>query len=359
MEHYRTKVLVLGGGPAGGAAALELAQAGCDVVLLERQTTSGWKIGETLPPETRVHLQRLKHWQTFQQSGHLPCYGIVSCWGSSVPVEKDFMMNPYGHGWQLDRAKFEEALLQAAQDAGCQLFYGAEARAIRYQSNEWRLQTSIGEFRSQWLLDCTGRKGIIAENGLAGAFEQLQDYVCLYCILNSATGTDRDGRTYVESHPSGWAYSALMPSGLRIVAFLTDRDLISEEISTAHWVQQRIEEGSQIKRLLKDNAYSQIEKVHQISAVSGRYQNFMGSRWILVGDAGMTFDPLSGWGSAKALVSAAAAVQMILSGSNYQVACEELWKSYLRQYRDYYLAERRWSDSPFWFRRHQIVLTNH
>lgn len=357
MDYHRTKVLVLGGGPAGGAAALELAQAGCDVMLLERQITSGWKIGETLPPEARVHLQRLKHWQTFQQSGHLACYGIVSCWGSSVPVEKDFMMNPYGHAWQLDRAKFEAVLLQAAADAGCQIFYGAEARVVRYLSKEWHIETSVGEFRSQWLLDCTGRKGIIAEKGLAGSFEQLQDYVGLYSILNSARGTDRDARTYVESHPSGWAYSALIPSGLRIIAFLTDRDLISEETPRAQWVQQRIQEGSQIKRLLKDHAYSQIETVHQVSAASGRYQNFMGWRWMLVGDAGMTFDPLSGWGSAKAFVSAAAAVQMILSGNNYQVACEELWNSYLRQYRDYYLAERRWPDSLFWSRRHQIVLT--
>ena len=71
----------------------------------------------------------------------------------------------------------------------------------------------------------------------------------------------------------------------------------------------------------------------------------------------MTFDPLSGWGSAKAIVSAALAVQMVLNKSNYQSACEELWKSYLMKYRDYYLAERRWSDAPFWSRRHQIELT--
>ena len=55
MQHFRTTILVLGGGPAGGAAALELAQAGCHVVLLERQPMLGWKIGETLPPEARVH----------------------------------------------------------------------------------------------------------------------------------------------------------------------------------------------------------------------------------------------------------------------------------------------------------------
>lgn len=354
MQDYRTQVVVLGGGPAGGAAALELAQGGYAVVLLERQTTLGWKIGETLPPEARVHLQRLNHWQRFQNAGHRPCHGIVSCWGSSVPVERDFMINPYGHGWQLDRAKFEGHLLQAAENAGCQLFYGAEALAIRYESHQWRLETSVGEFRSQWLLDCTGRQGMIAKKGLAGSFEPLQDYVCLYCLLTSATRSDRDGRTYVESQPSGWAYSALMPSGLRIVAFLTDRDLIAQEMPTTQWMQERIGETSQIKGLLRDNGYGPIEQVYEVNAASGRYQNFTGSHWMLVGDAGMTFDPLSGWGTTKALVSAAAAVQTIINGNDYQAACELLWNSYLRQYRDYYLAELRWPNSLFWSRRHLI-----
>ena len=351
---YRAKVLVLGGGPAGGAAALGLSQAGCDVVLLERQNTPGWKIGETLPPEAKVHLQRLKHWEVFQQSGHLPCYGIVSCWGSPIPVERDFLMNPYGHGWQLDRVKFESALLQAAQDAGCRIFYGTEAYGIQYNSNEWCLETSVGEFHAEWLLDCTGRKGLLAKQGVAGSFESWQDYVSLYCVLHSGTGTDQDGRTYVESYPSGWAYSALMPNRSRILAFLTDQDLIPVDITAAKWVQQQIQGGSQIKQLLNNHAYFPIEKVRQVSASSGRYPNFSGSRWILVGDAGMTFDPLSGWGSTKAIVSAEAAVGMVLSGSDYQATCEQLWQSYLRQYQDYYLAEQRWSDSPFWFRRHRI-----
>ena len=342
--------------PAGAAAALGLARNGCSVALLERQEAPGWKIGETLPPEARVHLQRLEHWQTFRQAGHMPCHGIVSCWGGSERLETDFTMNPYGHGWQLDRVRFENDLLQAAREVGCDVFLGTEAGALEFNAGTWRVQTSSGEFHAQWVLDCSGRNSLLTAAVPCGAFRQLQDYVSFYSVLQAPAGNDQDGRTYVESLPSGWAYSALMPNGSRVIAFLTDRDQYPPDVSPAHWMTRCIEQGSQIKRLLSHYDYPPICKAHLVSAGSGRYEQFAGPHWILVGDAGMTFDPLSGWGSAKALVSAAEAVQTVLHDSDYQGFCEGLWHHYLRQYRDFYLAEQRWPDAPFWSRRHQTTL---
>ena len=355
LHHHRSQVLVLGGGPAGGAAALELAQSGCDVVLLERQNVPGWKIGETLPPEARVHLHRLQHWETFRQEGHLPCHGIVSCWGSSAPVETDFMRNPYGHGWQLDRVVFESSLLKAAAEASCRVLFGAEVSRVQERSQGWHVETTFGEFDAEWLLDCSGRNALLSESGFGGSFQSLQDYVSLYCILDPANGTDKDGRTYVESHSSGWAYSALMPNGSRVVAFLTDRDLISPEVTPAGWMKQCVSECSQISAILNSHEYSSIENVRVVNAASGWRQHVAGSNWLLVGDAAMTFDPLSGWGSIKALVSAAMAVKCVLHGDDYQTACDNLWDDYLAKYKDYYRAEQRWCDAPFWVRRHQNV----
>ena len=77
MPVHRTEVLVLGGGPAGAAAALELAQTGYDTALLERSAAPTWKIGETLPPDARVHLKHLKHLDVFLQVD--TCHATVSC----------------------------------------------------------------------------------------------------------------------------------------------------------------------------------------------------------------------------------------------------------------------------------------
>lgn len=265
------------------------------------------------------------------------------------------MLSPYGHGWQLDRATFERELLQAAADAGCRVCYGTESRSISRSSGQWCIETQTNLFRSEWLLDCTGRNSVLGPR-IGGEFEQLEDYVSLFCILDAATTNDKDARTYVEAYEDGWAYSALMPNSSRIVAFLTDRELVPSASDLASWLEARVSSDGPIGRLLKERGYPTIEEVHLVNATSGRYNQFINNRAMLVGDAGMTFDPLSGWGSAKAMVSAASAVRAILGGTDFQGACEELWNDYLVKYRDFYLAERRWADSPFWSRRHQLVL---
>ena len=59
--HY--DVAIAGAGPAGGAVAQSLVQAGCSVVLLERSHFDRPRIGETLAPAVQPLLLELGVWQ--------------------------------------------------------------------------------------------------------------------------------------------------------------------------------------------------------------------------------------------------------------------------------------------------------
>ena len=77
----RAVVAVIGGGPAGASAALELARRGIETRLLERSDGSGSPVGECLAPSANPLLQRLGLDRCLLASGALPSYGNRSSWG--------------------------------------------------------------------------------------------------------------------------------------------------------------------------------------------------------------------------------------------------------------------------------------
>src|SRR5579872_5597117 len=93
--------VVVGGGPAGSAAALSLAIAGRSVVMVTRG--DNYPVGEMLCPEVRIMLAQLGVWEEFLGGNPSPAHGIWSAWGSDRLVARDFIANPYGTGWFVDR----------------------------------------------------------------------------------------------------------------------------------------------------------------------------------------------------------------------------------------------------------------
>jgi flavin-dependent dehydrogenase len=113
-------VIIFGGGPAGASAALLLARQGSSVALLAKPSVLPF-IGETVPPTIMLPLMQLGLWQNFLASGHAAAPGTVATWGDDRPFENDFLFNPYGPGWHLDRPIFDAMLLGAAQAAGADI----------------------------------------------------------------------------------------------------------------------------------------------------------------------------------------------------------------------------------------------
>lgn len=354
-------VVVAGGGPAGAVAALTLARAGRAVLLLEESSNTQFKIGEALPPAARQVLQELGLWDGFVSQGHLPCYGNLSAWGSSELNATDFIFDPNGVGWHLDRLRFDRLLQQAASEAGAEVSTGAKLniKACGFSGDSWSIAVrnngSEQQLSSRWLIDATGRRSAIAR---AQGVNRCADdgLIALFAVFNSQP-VDEDSRTLIESGPDGWWYTALVPSGQRVVAYLTDADLAPQSLRSKQGFLAQLSRTVHVTACLRAHDYT-IEDVKTVQANSARLESYTGEGWIAVGDAAVSFDPLSSQGILTALFTGLKAAEALNEGfssrdpfHSYSERLSLIYNAYLQNRSAFYAQEQRWVTRPFWRRR--------
>lgn len=350
-------VVVMGGGPAGCATVLTLAKAHRKIVLLEAQTAQEWKVGETLAPESREVLQSLGVLDQLLLGRHLPSYGNCSAWATDTLLEKDFIFSPFGEGWQLDRSEFDQMLRGAARSAGANVLERQSVTIIRRMNDSWEIMVGTEVIRTPWLIDATGHRCSIARK--QGMRRIAKDrLVSIFALALTQNGSDMDTRTFIESSPDGWWYSVLTPNRHRTVAFQTDVDILKNAQSCiGTWFQKKLSKTRHLSSFLARHHYTFNHVPSIMSAQSTRLVRPCGGGWLAVGDASLSFDPLSGQGILKALLSGRKAAEAILEDTttaveNYEAWTNLIWHQYLSSWNSYYVLEQRWSTHPFWKRRH-------
>jgi menaquinone-9 beta-reductase len=127
------EVLILGGGPAGSAAAIQLAQSGRNVALLERTLHAHDKVcGEFLSSEALSSLDAL---------------GVNSAAFGAVPIHRVRFAGSLGVSsatlpfvaQSLTRRVLDEALLHRASAAGALVLRGHSAESLHRKNNSWHV----------------------------------------------------------------------------------------------------------------------------------------------------------------------------------------------------------------------------
>ncbi|HEX2120397.1 MAG TPA: NAD(P)/FAD-dependent oxidoreductase, partial [Thermoanaerobaculia bacterium] len=319
-------VAIVGGGPAASVTALLLARAGASCVILERGDDAvggrGDKPGESLAPAVRPLLEELGVWDELERDGHRPCHGNRSVWGSDAVDEMPFVFTPYGHGWHLDRRRFERMLAARAVEAGA----------------ERRINVRLGDVpRARFYVDATGRASWLAKQ--RGARRVVDD--TLVASVAFLRGGDMDDSfTLVEAAENGWWYSAPIPGGRLAAMFVTDR-------ADAAWAPP-----VQTRERIETHGYALAEPPRWVDASSARLDRVAGDDWLAVGDAATSLDPLSSHGLGNAIAGGMNAARAILSGdiARYVASVDAMWIAYVALRRATYAMETRWPESRFWGR---------
>lgn len=353
MVRHFFDVLVAGAGPAGSSAAIDCSRRGLSVALIEQDRYETRRVGETLPPMIRHQLTGLGVWERFLECGPLPSYGIRSAWEAPTPRHQDFIQNPYGCGWHVDRARLDAMLASAAAEAGATLFLPARVGSCSKSGDSaWTVEVvqdgTVLSLSGRMLVDATGRKAMLTSR--MGGKAEVADR--LVGAVSFCENSEIAQWTLIEAIENGWWYSVPLPEAGMVFAYMTDSDL---------WMERKWDELLQLAPLTFERAGGRpIPLPSQIvSAASVVRRPVAGLDWIAIGDAALAFDPLSGQGVFKSIQTGTRCGSVIaryLDGdlsalAEYETWVNESYQSYLLTRAQFYSSVVRWPESRFWKRR--------
>ena len=364
-------VAVIGGGPAGSAAARLLAQWGHSAIVLTRSGSQSSLLGESLPPSTRKILDRVGALQAVEAAGFVRSTGNTVWWGESEGRVEAF---PEGDtGFQVLRSDLDRVLFALVTQAGARVESDATVRDVGLDGDVHRIEYTIGDataadstevVRARWVLDCSGRSGVVARNYRRQ--QEGQATLALLGIWRRAGGWPIPDQTHtlVESFADGWAWSVPVDDQVRYFTVMVDPRVTEMERSKEFGPIYRAEltKAERMEALLEG---SQMEgKAWACSASMYSASRYAEGRILLVGDAASALDPVSSFGVKKALASAwraAVVVHTALEKPDMEAAAVELhqgrerrvYSSYRDQSVEVFRAAGQDHRHAFWERRGQ------
>jgi flavin-dependent dehydrogenase len=294
-RHVDADVVVVGGGPAGAAAAISCATRGLRVCLLERSLFAQERPGETLHPGVEPLLAQLGIGDRLGQVVGARHPGIWVEWGGPRRFEA-FGGDADGQwsGFQVWRADFDALLLTRAREVGVEVRQPCRVTgALPPGAGRRGVTTTGGPVTARMVVDATGRTRALSRlRGVTSPAQSPRLVACYGYAEGSCPG--RDDAPALMGDASGWTWTARVRPG----TYQWTRVSFSGQVH-AGWVP---EEFRGLTPLSRSRGADVTWRMTADAARDG---------WFVVGDAAATLDPTSSHGVLKAIMSGMMAGHLI------------------------------------------------
>ena len=320
-------VVVIGGGPAGCAAATLVAEAGRKTLLVEREKVPRFHVGESLMPETYWCFERLGILEKMQQSPFVR-KASVQFVASSGKESQPFFFKEHdprecATTWQVERAEFDQLLFENAREKGAECHdqtrvldvctSGQRVEGVRLQSADGAQH----EVRSKVVVDATGQQALIARRMGVLVENPALKKAAIWTYYRGARrdAGEHGGATLIFHTRSkeSWFWYIPLQDGITSVGVVADNDYLLKDRGRPEEVfQQELENCPALLARLADAELTR--GFHIAKEFSYHTTQHAGDGWVLVGDAWGFIDPIYSSGVYFALRSGELAADCIIEG---------------------------------------------
>ncbi|MFO1002897.1 MAG: tryptophan 7-halogenase [Planctomycetaceae bacterium] len=294
---YDFDIAVIGGGPAGAAAAITAASRGLSVAIVEREAFPRPAPGESAHPGIQPLLKQLGVEEAVLNANFVRYPGhMVQSRGleNYVPFGSDESGD--WQGFQLWRPQFDSILLNRAHSLGVKILQPDRAVEPIFESAGLSgVVTSAGTLRTRYVIDATGRRRLVSRwmnlewNKVGVTRTAWYGYAIGDC-------PERASRPLLSLSADNWHWIArVRPDTYAWTHVTTIRDR-----PQAGWLPSEI---AGLKPLIPPTGVDVTWGVTSAAAGPG---------YFLVGDAAFCLDPAAGHGILKALMSGIYAAHLVV-----------------------------------------------
>jgi flavin-dependent dehydrogenase len=288
-------VVILGAGPGGTSAAIQLAQMGLDVGIVERCRFPRNHVGICISDETVALIEHLGLGHEFYNAQFWRRNLTAVRWGDSetrlVPQK----------GYHVDRAVFDSLMVRGSRLAGAKVYQPIQAIEVkRLEGTSWGITISSDERRqllkAQFIVDAAGRRPAIRGTRIKDG----PPLVSVHANWALREMAEFDG--LIEAGEDAWLWYAQTTRDRAVVSVFCDPR--SLRAGKKGGIQAKYSELlRQFRSLNLEQLGRQCSDPKACDAASDHAENPIGDHYVRLGDSCFTVDPLSSQGVHLALQS--------------------------------------------------------